>query len=119
MLYGRRRQRAGERDSGVGDGDVDASEALDGRGDRALQRVEVGDVGLEGHGAIAHARRVLLQALGLEPDERHVGAPRVKPLGARGADSARRTRDEHRSPVHVERRLGGAGSRWHQPSLPW
>ena len=58
-----------------------AAEALHRARDRALERVEVGDVGLEEGGALAEPRRVLLEALGLESDERDVRAPRVQALG--------------------------------------
>ena len=61
----------------------------------SLQRIEVGYIRLKARSAVAETRGVLLQALRLEANERHVRASRVHALGARRADAARGARDEH------------------------
>ena len=66
-----------------------------------LQRVEVRHVRLEPRRALAEPRRVLLQALGLESDQRDVRSLRVQALGARLADAARGARDEHGATFYV------------------
>src|SRR2546427_629596 len=83
------------------------AEALDGGADSVLHRLEVGHVGLKPHCAIAQRGRVLLQALGLEADERDVGTLGIQPLGARLADAAGGASDEHGAPADVV----GGGSR--------
>src|SRR4029077_3836961 len=77
------------------------AEALDRPGDRALERVEVRHVRLEPCRALPERRRVLLQALGLESDQRDVRSLRVQTLGARLADAARGARDEDGASVYV------------------
>ena len=72
---------------------------------------EVGHVGLEAGRALAEPRRVLLEPLRLEPDERDVRAPRVQALGGAGADAACGARDEDGLPAL--RRYGMARR------LPW
>ena len=104
--------------------DVDRAEALDRPAHRALQRLEVRDVGLERAGAVAERRGELLEQLGLEADERDVRARRVQPRRDRGADAARGAGDEDRPARDVvvgarrragascdRRRLGGAPTR--------
>ena len=74
------------------------------RRDRALERVEVGDVGLERRPRGRPSRAAFSsQALGLEADERDVRALGVQALGGRGADAARGAGDEHGAAVDVER----------------
>ena len=97
-----------------------AAEALDGGRDRPLERVEVGDVGLEASSRGRRGgRRSRSQPLGLEADERDVRALRVQALGGRRADAARGAGDEHGASVHVV--WGGlrAADRQHAPRLPW
>src|SRR4029077_8205907 len=101
LLHWRSRQRADERNAGVGDRDVDPAEALDGRADGILHRLEVGHVGLKPHRAIAQRGGVLLQALRLEAYERHVGPLTMQALGARLADPARGAGDERGAPADI------------------
>jgi hypothetical protein len=53
---------------------IDAAEALDRSHDRGLERVAIGDVGLEPGGVLADLARHPLEILGLEADERDAGA---------------------------------------------
>ncbi len=91
---------------GVGDRDVDPTEALDGSGDRPLQGVGVGDVGLEPGRPIAELRRPLLEQLGLEPDQGDVRALRMQALGRCGTDAAGGAGDEGGAAGDVERAAG-------------
>jgi len=104
LLDRRGRQAADEADARVGDRDVDRAKARHGAADRALQRVEVGHVGLERRRAIAERRSQLLEQLRLEAHQRDVRPRRVQPPGARRADPARRARDEDRAPRDVQAR---------------
>src|SRR5439155_842382 len=83
VLDGAVGKRAREGDAGVRDRHVDPAEALHGGTHGALQRIEVGYIRLKARSAVAEARGVLLQALRLEADERHVRAapmPRAAPV---------------------------------------
>jgi hypothetical protein len=107
-------ERAGEREAGVRDRHVDRAEALDGATHRALQSVEVADVGFEAGCAIAEAGGVLLKTLGLESDERNVCALGVQPLGGSRSDPARGPGDEDGATVDVEGRAGAAQASAHE-----
>ena len=92
-----------ELDTGVGDRDIDRPKTLDRAADRPLQCLVVGDVDLEAHGAIAELGGELLQALGLQADERHVGALCVKAPCRLRADPACGAGDEHGASVDIKR----------------
>jgi hypothetical protein len=101
LLDGRRGERTGVGDPGVRHADVDPAEALHRLAHGAFQGAQVGDVGLDRERAIAERGGVLLEQVGLEPDEGDVRAFGIEPLGGRGTDAARCTRDEDGTAVDV------------------
>ena len=71
----RRHLRLG--DAGVGDGDVEAAEALDDLGDGGHHRAVVGDVGADPDRPLADPLRRLAGLVGVEVEDRDRGAAHV------------------------------------------
>ena len=87
----------GQRVGGVVHDDVDAAEAVDGRVDERLQRVELAHVGGDADRLAAHGLQELLglgAGVGLAARDRDLGAGRDEALGDRAPDAARAAGDD-------------------------
>ena len=100
VLGGRRAHERARGDAGVGDDDVDAAQALDGRADRVVERLAVGHVDLEPHGVRPALGGDLLQRIGLKAEEGDLGALPGELTGGLGADAPRRAGDQDALAAH-------------------
>ena len=87
-------------DARVGDRDVEAAEALDGRSDRVVHLLAVRDVAFEPR-SVAASGRGLGEQLRLQAEQRDLCPAAVKPLCRERADASRGARDQDALTVEI------------------